>query len=45
MNDEEISSVLCRLSEHLQEEIKYEVRVSFLRSCKALSRFSENVLR
>lgn len=45
MNDEEIQSVLTKLSSHLQEEIKYELRVGYLRSCKALAKFGEKTLR
>ncbi|CAD8174031.1 unnamed protein product [Paramecium octaurelia] len=46
MNDEEVSSLICKLSSNLQEELQYQLRGNILSSCKVMIKtFSEKMIK
>ncbi|CAD8066035.1 unnamed protein product [Paramecium sonneborni] len=46
MNDEEVSSLICKLSSNLQEELQYQLRGNILSSCKVMVKtFSEKMIK
>ena len=45
MDDQEINKIIEKLSRTLQEELQFEIRGNILKNCKALDKFSVNLLQ